>query len=188
MDNNASSSPDPDATTRRRSGRVVRAPTKFTPDTTTQSTNPKRKRDDQDDEEEDEEEDAEIEAPDSDEEMSNEPDNDSDEDHPAPRSRKKSSQTSRAKKPSAKKPKINGSKPLRPARVTHAAKSLPSRPKKSVRIEDAAVKGHGLYCRLKFPFLRAFLHADTTKPIYSDRVILANRWQKNGWLATRQTQ
>ncbi|KAI1026226.1 hypothetical protein LB504_011232 [Fusarium proliferatum] len=148
MDNNASPSPDPDATTRRRSGRVVRAPTKFTPDTTTQSTNPKRKRDDQDDEEEDEEEDAENEAPDSDEEMSNEPDNDSDEDHPAPRSRKKSSQTSRAKKPSAKKPKINGSKPLRPARVTHAAKSLPSRPKKSVRIEDAAVKGHGLYSHL----------------------------------------
>ncbi|KLO79954.1 nuclear protein SA-1 [Fusarium fujikuroi] len=148
MDNNASPSPDPDATTRRRSGRVVRAPTKFTPDTTTQSTNPKRKRGDQDDEEEDEEEDAEDEAPDSDEEMSNEPDNDSDEDHPAPRSRKKSSQTSRAKKPSAKKPKINGSKPLRPARVTHAAKSLPSRPKKSVRIEDAAVKGHGLYSHL----------------------------------------
>ncbi|KAF4338170.1 cohesin complex subunit SA-1 2 [Fusarium beomiforme] len=145
MEHNASPTPD-SGTTRRRSGRVVRAPTKFTPDTATQSTNPKRKRDDQDEEDEDEE--AENEALNSDEEMSDELDNDSDEDHPAPRSRKKSSQTSRAKKPSAKKPKINGSKPLRPARVTHAAKSLPRRPKKSVRIEDAAVKGTGLYSDL----------------------------------------
>ncbi|RFN45979.1 cohesin complex subunit sa-1/2 [Fusarium flagelliforme] len=149
MDNNASPTPDPDATTRRRSGRVVRAPSKFTPEPASQSTHPKRKRDDQDDEDEEgQEEVAENEAPDSDEEMSDEPDNDSDEDHPAPRSRKKASQTSRAKKPSAKKPKINGSKPLRPARVTHAAKSLPSRPKKSVRIEDAALKGTGLYSDL----------------------------------------
>ncbi|SPJ82002.1 related to nuclear protein SA-1 [Fusarium torulosum] len=144
MDNNASPTPDPDATTRRRSGRVVRAPSKFTPEPTSQSTNPKRKRDDQ----EEDEEDVENEAPDSDQEMSDEPDDDSDDDHPAPRSRKKASQTSRAKKPSAKKPKINGSKPLRPARVAHGAKSLPSRPKKSVRIEDAAVKGTGLYADL----------------------------------------
>ncbi|KAF4452018.1 cohesin complex subunit SA-1/2 [Fusarium austroafricanum] len=150
MDNNTSPTPDPDATTRRRSGRVVRAPAKFTPEPATQSTHPKRKRDDQDDDEDEneDEEEAENETPDSDEEMSDESDNDSDEDHPAPRSRKKPSQTSRAKKPSAKKPKTNGSKPLRPARVTHAAKSLPSRPKKSVRIEDAAVKGTGLYSDL----------------------------------------
>ncbi|RGP62235.1 cohesin complex subunit sa-1 2 [Fusarium longipes] len=148
MDNNASPTPDPDATTRRRSGRVVRAPSKFTPEPASQPTHPKRKRDDQDDEDDGEEEAAENGTPDSDEEMTDEPDNDSDEDHPAPRSRKKASQTSRAKKPSAKKPKINGSKPLRPARVTHAAKSLPSRPKKSVRIEDAAVKGTGLYSEL----------------------------------------
>ncbi|EKJ75721.1 hypothetical protein FPSE_04103 [Fusarium pseudograminearum CS3096] len=151
MDSNSSPAPDPDATTRRRSGRVVRAPSKFTPEPASQPTHPKRKRDDQDDEDDDGEEEeaaAENEAPDSDEEMSDEPDNDSDEDHPAPRSRKKASQTSRAKKPSAKKPKINGSKPLRPARVTHTAKSLPSRPKKSVRIEDAAVKGTGLYSDL----------------------------------------
>lgn len=154
MDSNSSPAPDPDATTRRRSGRVVRAPSKFTPEPVSQPTHPKRKRDDQDDEDDDGEEEeaaAENEAPDSDEEMSDEPDNDSDEDHPAPRSRKKASQTSRAKKPSAKKPKINGSKPLRPARVTHTAKSLPSRPKKSVRIEDAAVRGTGLYCMQK-PF------------------------------------
>ncbi|KAM0345194.1 hypothetical protein ACHAPU_006830 [Fusarium lateritium] len=144
MDNNASPTPEPDATTRRRSGRVVRAPSKFTPEPTSQSANPKRKRDDQDDDEEN----AENEAPDSDQEMSDDDDDDSDDDHPAPRSRKKASQTSRAKKPSAKKPKINGSKPLRPARVAHSAKTLPSRPKKSVRIEDAALKGTGLYADL----------------------------------------
>ncbi|KAF5657251.1 cohesin complex subunit sa-1 2 [Fusarium heterosporum] len=144
MDNNASPTPEPDATTRRRSGRVVRAPSKFTPESTSQSTNPKRKRDDQDDDEEN----AENEASDSDQEMSDDDDDDSDDDHPAPRSRKKASQTSRAKKPSAKKPKINGSKPLRPARVAHSAKSLPTRPKKSVRIEDAALKGTGLYADL----------------------------------------
>jgi cohesin complex subunit SA-1/2 len=113
--------------------------------------------------------------------MSDEPDNDSDEDHPAPRSRKKASQTSRAKKPSAKKPKINGSKPLRPARVTHAAKSLPSRPKKSVRIEDAAVKGTGLYCTQKPPGTKcSFLYTDVTQLIFSARATPANRWLKNG--------
>ncbi|KAM5342617.1 hypothetical protein ACJ41O_013583 [Fusarium nematophilum] len=143
MDNNASPTPDPDATTRRRSGRVVRAPAKFTPEVTTQSSTTKRKRDDQDD---DENEDAENEAPDSDEDMSDEPaDDDSDEDHPAPRSRKKASQTSRAKKPSSKKPKINGTQP---ARSTHASKSLPSRPKKTIRIEEAAEKGTGLFADL----------------------------------------
>lgn len=157
MDNNATltPTPDPDGTTRRRSGRVVRAPAKFTPEPATQSSNTKRKRDDADDDEEDEE-DAENEAPDSDEEMSDEPDNESDEDHPAPRSRKKSLQTSRAKKPSSKKPKINGSQPSRPARVTHAAKSLPSRPKKTVRIEEAAEKGTGLFGRRTLGLMRAF--------------------------------
>ncbi|KAF4464425.1 cohesin complex subunit sa-1 2 [Fusarium albosuccineum] len=158
MDNNASPTPDPDATTRRRSGRVVRAPAKFTPEPATQPSNTKRKRDDQDDEDE---EDVENEAPDSDEEMSDEPDNESDEDHPAPRSRKKSSQTRRAKKPSSKKPKINGTQPSRPARTTHAAKSLPSRPKKTVRIEDAAERGTGLFAEL-------FGSGDSTESVASE--------------------
>jgi cohesin complex subunit SA-1/2 len=132
MDNNASPTPEGDAAARRRSGRVVKAPTKFTPEPTSQSAS-KRKRDDQD------EEDGENEAPESDEEMSDEGDHESDEDHPAPRSRKKS-QTSRAKKPSSKKPKINGSQP---ARAAHPA-GLPSRPKKTVRIETGD-KGTGLF-------------------------------------------
>ncbi|KAF7547308.1 hypothetical protein G7Z17_g7816 [Cylindrodendrum hubeiense] len=140
MDNNASPTPTPEAdnTARRRSGRVVRAPTKFTPEAANQSATTKRKRDDHD------EEDVENEAPDSDDEMSEEIEDDSgDDDHPAPRSRKKSSQTSRAKKPSSKKPKINGTQP---ARAAHPA-GLPSRPKKSVRI-DAGDKGTGLFAEV----------------------------------------
>lgn len=135
MDNNASPTPEGDAAARRRSGRVVKAPTKFTPEPTSQSAS-KRKRDDQD------EEDGENEAPESDEEMSDEGDHESDEDHPAPRSRKKS-QTSRARKPSSKKPKINGSQP---ARAAHPA-GLPSRPKKTVRIETGD-RGTGLFAEL----------------------------------------
>ncbi|KAH7166154.1 hypothetical protein EDB81DRAFT_640664 [Dactylonectria macrodidyma] len=139
MDNNASPTPtlEADNTARRRSGRVVRAPTKFTPEVATQSAPTKRKRDDRD------EEDVENEAPDSDDEMSDEIEEDSDEDHPAPRSRNKPSQTSRAKKPSSKKPKINGTQTVRPA---HPA-GLPSRPKKSVRI-DTGEKGTGLFAEV----------------------------------------
>ncbi|KAK7427936.1 cohesin complex subunit [Neonectria magnoliae] len=139
MDNNASPTPTPeaDSAARRRSGRVVRAPTKFTPEAASQSATTKRKRDDHD------EEDAENEAPDSDEEMSDETEEGSDDEHPAPRSRKKSSQISRAKKPSLKKPKTNGTQPARPA---HPA-GLPSRPKKSVRI-DTGDKATGLFAEL----------------------------------------
>lgn len=135
MDNSASQTLDPDATARRRSGRVVRAPSKFTPESNSQTLAAKRKRGDN------EEEDVENEEPESDEEMSDDSeDRDSDEDHPAPRSQKKSSQTSRARKPSSKKPKINGTQPGTSA---HAA-SLPTRTKKSVRI-DAGNKGTGLF-------------------------------------------
>ncbi|KAI5461184.1 hypothetical protein BGZ63DRAFT_357211 [Mariannaea sp. PMI_226] len=135
MDSNASPTPEADTSSRRRSGRVVKAPTKFTPEASSQSA-AKRKRDDQDDE------DGENEAPDSDEEMSEEEDNESDEDHPAPRSRK-ASQTSRTKKPSIKKPKINGSHHARAAQPA----GLPSRPKKSVRI-DTGDKASGLFADL----------------------------------------
>lgn len=141
MDNNASPS-EPETTARRRSGRVVKAPTKFTPEPATQPSASKRKRTDND------EEDAENESPESDEEMSDAQDDDSDEDHPAPRSRKKkpaASQTSRAKKPSSKKPKINGAQPARAAQHV----GLPSRPKKTVRI-DAGDKGTGLFGRSSF--------------------------------------
>lgn len=142
MDTNASPTV-PETTARRRSGRVVKAPTKFTPEPTTQSSAAKRKRTDND------EEDVENESPESDEEMSDALDDDSDDDHPAPKSRKKkpaASQTSRAKKPSSKKPKINGAQPARAAQHV----GLPSRPKKTVRI-DAGDKGTGLFGRDSCP-------------------------------------
>lgn len=129
MDRSASSTPEPDAASRRRSGRVVKAPTKYAPDPAAPAA-AKRKRGDQDGDEHEEDE------LDSDEEMSGE-DDASDEDHPAPKPRKASS---RAAKPSSKKPKINGTQPTA---LGHGAR-IPSRPKKTVRI-DAAEKGSGLF-------------------------------------------
>lgn len=125
----ASATPEPDADSRRRSGRVVKVPTKYAPEPANNAA-PKRKRGEQDG---DEAEDDEIE---SDEEVSDE-DNASDDEHPAPRSRKAGG---RSKKPSSKKPKINGAQPSGPAQVAR----IPSRPKKTVRIE-AGEKGTGLF-------------------------------------------
>jgi cohesin complex subunit SA-1/2 len=124
----ASATPEPDENSRRRSGRVVKVPAKYAPEPANNAA-PKRKRGEQGGEELDEDE---VE---SDEEMSNE-DNASDEDHPAPRSRK----TGRTKKPSSKKPKINGAQPSGPTQISR----IPSRPKKTVRIE-AGEKGTGLF-------------------------------------------
>ncbi|KAK8924645.1 Cohesin subunit psc3 [Metarhizium anisopliae] len=131
MDANASASatPEPDADSRRRSGRVVKLPAKYAPEPTNTAA-PKRKRGAQDGEEVDDEE------VDSDEDVSDE-DDASDEEHPAPRSRKAGG---RSKKPSSKKPKINGAQPSGPAQVSR----IPSRPKKTVRIE-AGEKGTGLF-------------------------------------------
>lgn len=128
----ATASPEPES--RRRSGRVVKAPTKYAPEPTASA--PKRKRND--DEAED---DGEVENGDvaSDEDMSDAAsDAESDHDHPAPKPRK--AQTSRAKKPSTKKPKINGSRPA----ASGAIARIPSRPKKTVRI-DPGEKGTGLF-------------------------------------------
>ncbi|KAG8416913.1 cohesin complex subunit [Metarhizium acridum] len=131
MDANASASatPEPDADSRRRSGRVVKVPAKYAPEPTNTAA-PKRKRGAQDGEGVDDEE------VDSDEDMSDE-DDASDDEHPAPRSRKAGG---RSKKPSSKKPKINGAQPSALAQVSR----IPSRPKKTVRIE-AGEKGTGLF-------------------------------------------
>ncbi|OAA45466.1 STAG-like protein [Metarhizium rileyi] len=125
----ASATPEPDADSRRRSGRVVKIPAKYAPEQTN-NTAPKRKRGEQDG---DEIADEEV---DSDEETSDE-DGASDEEHLAPRSRKTGG---RSKKPSNKKPKINGAQPSALAQVSR----IPSRPKKTVRIE-AGEKGTGLF-------------------------------------------
>ncbi|KAM0260735.1 hypothetical protein ACHAQJ_002651 [Trichoderma viride] len=133
MDTSATASPEPDSTARRRSGRVVKAPTKYAPEPTASA--PKRKRND--DEGDEEAENGEFE---SDQEMSDAAsDVDSDEDHAAPKPRK-ASQTTRAKKPSTKKPKINGTRPA----ISGTIARIPSRPKKTVRI-DPGEKGTGLF-------------------------------------------
>ena len=117
-DNNATSSPVGDAASRRRSGRVVRAPSKFSPDAPGAS---KRKRGNGIDDEDEENESPALDGEESD------PDDDViDDDERGRRQRRKkpTSQASRARKPAAKKPKING--------ASHAT-GLPSRPKKTAR-------------------------------------------------------
>jgi cohesin complex subunit SA-1/2 len=132
MDNSATSSPVPESGSRqRRSGRVVRAPQKFSQDTTDTAAQPKRKRTlDQDDD------DVENEAPDSDEEMSDDLDGDDDD---APHGRR--AKPSRTRKPALKKPKTNGTHAAPSAHATNLAR----RPKKSVRIASAPGDGTGLY-------------------------------------------
>lgn len=135
-ENTATPSPAPNA--RRRSGRQTRAPEKFQPETTIA---PKRKRGAQD-----EEDDVENHDPEEDEEESSEEeaeDSPAEEERPRPR-RKTASQSSRAKKPAAKKPKINGAGPAGPS----ISIGLPSRPKskKSVRVVTGDRRdGDGVY-------------------------------------------
>lgn len=143
MDSNASPSPDPES--RRRSGRVVRAPEKFAPDAAHSAAKRKRGTDQDAD-------DAENEAPlDSDEEMSEgSPDEDGesgdqDSEDEATRRRaaakRKKGKSSRPRKPANKKVKTNGAS----AGAGKHPASLPSRPKKSVRIERLPEEGTGLF-------------------------------------------
>lgn len=152
MDSNANPASNPDTAARRRSGRVVRAPDKFSPEPS-QPAVAKRKRDgadDDDDEDDDDEEDedGENQVPELEDEGSDDGEQDSDandnDENEAATSRKsrKSLQSKRNKKPSAKKPKINGTQPAAPTRTV----TLPRMPKKSVRLETGA-KGNGLYGR-----------------------------------------
>ncbi|KUI56793.1 Cohesin subunit psc3 [Cytospora mali] len=135
-ENTATPSPAPAA--RRRSGRQTRVPEKFQPETTIA---PKRKRGAQDEEDDVENYDPEEE----DEESSEEEADDSPAVEERPRSRKKSaSQPSRAKKPAAKKPKINGAGPSGSAMSI----GLPSRPKpkKTARVVTGDRRdGDGVY-------------------------------------------
>jgi cohesin complex subunit SA-1/2 len=147
--NNAASSqsPAPDAS-QRRSGRVTRAPRRFTPEAHSASQNSpgtsKRKRAPEPD---DDVEDEENQAPDGDEDdeepSDDEEDNEEedDQDEPAPRSRKsKSSQKSKSRKPAAKRTKVNGSATADADTASAPAVKLPNRPKKTVRV---AIAGHG---------------------------------------------
>lgn len=143
-ENTATPSPAPAA--RRRSGRQTRAPEKFQPETTIA---PKRKRGAQD-----EEDDVENHDPEEDDEESSEEDADdspAEEERARPK-RKTASQPSRAKKPAAKKPKINGTAPAEaPMSI-----GLPSRPKpkKTARVVTGDARdGDGVYgehCRVPY--------------------------------------
>ncbi|OLN95415.1 Cohesin subunit psc3 [Colletotrichum chlorophyti] len=130
----ATASPEPESSSRRRSGRVVRAPEKFSPEPVTA---PKRKRGLENDEDDEGNEDDDIE---SDATMSDAAADSADERPRArPKKRSSASQGNRVKKPATKKPKTNGV-----ASSGHSA-SLPSRPKKSVRIASVDKQGQGLY-------------------------------------------
>ncbi|KAL7625292.1 cohesin complex subunit [Parahypoxylon ruwenzoriense] len=152
-DNNATSSPAPD-NARRRSGRVVKAPQKFSPDLpSTQndhSSSSKRKRgpdrDRDDAENESPDEDGDDDEPSDPEDEDDNADADAD-DEPASRSKKsKSKQKPRSKKPAAKRAKVNGSAPIDPTSASNApAVKLPNRPKKTVKITIAIPDGDGLY-------------------------------------------
>ncbi|KAK1754708.1 UreD urease accessory protein-domain-containing protein [Echria macrotheca] len=138
-DNTATSSPAPTSTARR-SGRVSKAPQKFTPDAPPAT---KRKRAaDQDDE--DVENESPDEADDADGASADEDPDDSDVEEPKRAPRKKaSSQGPKSRKPAAKKPKINGEASAGPD--AGALAHLPSRPKKVVRIDIARRDEDGLY-------------------------------------------
>lgn len=194
VDASPSATPEPDATSRRRSRRVVKVPAKFAPEPAV-SAAPKRKRDEDDGQE------AEDDEMDPDEDINSDDDNDdaeSDGDHPAPRSRKAGA---RVRKPSSKKPKMNGAQPAGPNQVSR----IPSRPKKAVRIE-AGEKGSGLFgtwillprgkgdARLclgviqhGLTFLSCFGFGHLLQRTSSDPEILQTVLPNYGWKNTKQT-
>ncbi|KAK0670788.1 putative cohesin subunit [Cercophora samala] len=144
-DNNATGSPAPTSSARR-SGRVSKAPNKFTPDAPVASKR-KRNADNDDDEDDDQDHDnAENEAPD-DEEDNNASDDDdgsetaAEEPRRAKKKKKTPSSSARPRKPATKKPKTNGDAPSHDHIVGH----LPSRPKKVVRLAITRPTDVGLY-------------------------------------------
>ncbi|KAI0123031.1 hypothetical protein BJ170DRAFT_122899 [Xylariales sp. AK1849] len=136
-DNNATPSPSA-ADSRRRSGRVVRAPRKFTPEADPTA---KRKRGlDNDDE------DVENEEPgaDQEEEVSDAAADESEDGlDPTPKKPK-----SRSKKPATKRPKVNGNAPVATSSAQGPAVKLPNRPKKTARVAIARRDGDGLYAEI----------------------------------------
>lgn len=133
-----------DASQNRRSGRVVRAPAKFSPEAYASQNgaapSSKRKRD-ADPEQDDEDDDAssqlsEIEDPGDDEQE----DADDGEQPAATKSRKKPSQRAKPRKPAIKRPKTNGNGP---------AVKLPNRPKKTVRLAIANRDDNALYSKCR---------------------------------------
>lgn len=135
-DNNATPSPSA-AEARRRSGRVVRAPQKYIEEVHTDASSKRKRARDHDEDAENHEPRSDSLAEASDEEVAEESDADL-----VPRQKKSKS---RAKKPAAKKPKINGDAPTEVAPAQTKALQLPQRLKKSVRVAIARKDGDGLY-------------------------------------------
>jgi len=171
LDDHATSSPAADAAPRRRSGRVVRTTEKLSTEVTL---NAKRKRlaelDDEDEENE---------LLGDDERPSDEDDEDmAEEDAPRRRKKKASSQPARSKKPAAKKPKTNG------ASSGHAS-SLPSRPKKTVRVAIAE-DGDGLYGAI--PPRPDCCRSDHMQPMSLAPVTIPRPSQHDGTTSTKRTR
>jgi cohesin complex subunit SA-1/2 len=166
-DNNATPSPSA-AESRRRSGRVVRAPRKFTDEVQSQlAARRKRARENDDDAENEDPNDS------ADEDLSDDgagDASDGDDDELEPR-QKKAKSRSKTKKPAAKKPKVNGSAPAASSSAQGAAVRLPNRPKKTVRLDIGRREGDGLYGEPALPPLRRsnaretcfFAHANLPK-------------------------
>ncbi|KAF7520033.1 hypothetical protein G7054_g12899 [Neopestalotiopsis clavispora] len=138
-DNNATPSPSA-AEARRRSGRVVRAPQKYIEEVHTDASSKRKRTRDHDEDAENHEPRSDSLAEASDEEVAEESDADL-----VPRQKKSKS---RAKKPAAKKPKINGDAPTEVAPAQTKALQLPQRLKKSVRVAIARKDGDGLYAEI----------------------------------------
>lgn len=148
MDSNTSTSPGPEAS-RRRSGRVVKVPEKFAPDGAHVVAKRKRGTDQDGDDAENED------HLDSDEEMSDgspEEDESADQDSEDEAARRRAAKKKQAKpgaqrKHASKRVKTNGAS----AGAGKHPASLPSRPKKSVRIERLPEDGTGLYGQSRWP-------------------------------------
>jgi len=183
-DNTATSSPAPTSSARR-SGRVTKAPTKFTPDAPAAT---KRKRNpDHDDE------DAENESPDEMDDVSDANDDDADDtatEEPRRAAKKKksaASQPAKARKPALKKPKTNGDAPAR--EPIHSAQ-LPSRPKKTARIAIAQGDAEGLYGVYSWETLCCAvcgLLILTKQPTFLPLETLPTGSRRNGTTSTRRT-
>jgi cohesin complex subunit SA-1/2 len=146
-DNNAAPSASGTEGSRRRSGRVVKPTSRYSPEPSTaqqDQANPKRKRgaDNDDDEDDVENEDAAGEEAEANDESDDDEDDDDDEE-PTPKPKKSKS---RAKKPATKRAKVNGDGPTGVASSTVApAVRLPNRPKKTARIAVTTRDGAGIY-------------------------------------------
>lgn len=133
-DSNATSSPAPTATQTRRSGRVVKAPERLAVDAPAAG---KRKRGAAQEDDDEENQAPDVEEEDSDAELDD--DNDEDVVEEAATKRKRTAQAAKGKRPAAKRSKTNGTAPA--SKQT----TIPSRPKKAVRIDIDRRDGDGLF-------------------------------------------